>query len=762
MTAALPASAPLPGPAAPAGAESPVAERLRWYRWKPPSHWVLFSVLLAALAVALLVQGVARQEVGRSSTSSSGEAAPGLAGIGPVFDPSMADIRSVTAPAKEVALTFDDGPDPTWTPRILAVLARHQVPATFFVVGGKVSAHPGLVRAELRAGHEVGSHTFTHADLGAVSGVRADAELSLTQVALAGAAGINTSLLRLPYSSVPGDLTTGEFRAARAAARFGYLIVATTQDGEDWRRPGVDRIVANATPPPGQGGVVLLHDAGGNRAQTVAAVDRLISTLQGQGYRFVTVSQLAGLAPGTAMKRVSTPAHVQGLGLLWVIRLAVLITGLLTGLMVPIGALSMARGLAVVVLARRHARTDEYPETGGPRPPVSIIVPAFNEEVGIAAAVGSLAASRYANFEVLVVDDGSTDRTAEIVESLALPGVQLLRQANGGKPSALNTGIAAAAHDVIVMVDGDTVFEPDTVANLVRPFVDPGVGAVSGNTKVGNRGGLLGRWQHVEYVLGFNLDRRMYDTLRCMPTIPGAIGAFRREALTAVGGVSGDTLAEDTDLTMAINRAGWRAVYVDDAKAWTEAPATLSALWRQRYRWCYGTIQAMWKHRAAVREGGPLGRYGIPYLLMFQVLLPLLAPAIDLFALYGLLFLDPLPVFFYWASFNLLQFAIGVYAFRLDDERLGPLAAVPLQQLVYRQMMYLVLIQSIITAVVGRRLRWQTLRRTGGLQVPTAAATSRSDDELASLANRWATASWARVVVAGGAFPLALRAIVPL
>jgi hypothetical protein len=131
-------------------------------------------------------------------------------------------------------------------------------------------------------------------------------------------------------------------------------------------------------------------------------------------------------------------------------------------------------------------------------------------------------------------------------------------------------------------------------------------------------------------------------------------------------------------------------------------------------------MQAMWKHRGAVREGVPLGRYGIPYLLLFQVLLPLLAPAIDLFALYGLLFLDPLPVLFYWVSFNVLQFAVGVYAFRLDGERLGPLAVVPLQQFVYRQLMYLVLIQSTITAVVGSRLRWQKLRRTG-IEVPVEA-----------------------------------------
>jgi len=668
---------------------------------------------MLALAVALLLQGFVSEQLGSSSSQSQGAPVAGLADVGPVLDLSGAMIRSVTPAPRQVALTFDDGPDPTWTPKILAVLRRYHVPATFFMVGSRIQAHPELVNAVMRDGDEIGAHTFTHADLGHVSGVRANLELSLTQTALAGASSINTSLLRLPYSSTASEFTPGTFRAARAAGRVGYLVVAATEDGEDWTRPGVDRIVANATPPGERGSIVLLHDAGGNRAQTVAALNRLIPDLQSRGYRFETISEVAGLIRGSTTSRVGAAAHLQGVALARLIGFSALATGFLTSLLIPLGLLSIIRGIVVLVLAHRHARLVAPASDVLFMPPVSVIVPAYNEEVGIAAAVRSLAASVYPELEIIVVDDGSTDRTADIVAALALPRVSLITQVNAGKPAALNTGLAAAHHAIIVMVDGDTVFEPDTVQQLVQPFANPSVGAVSGNTKVGNRGGILGRWQHVEYVIGFNLDRRMYDTLRCMPTVPGAIGAFRRDALVAVGGVSGDTLAEDTDLTMAVNRAGWRVVYEEGARAWTEAPASLGALWRQRYRWCYGTMQAMWKHRGAIREGGPLGRYGLPYLLLFQVLLPLLAPVIDLFALYGLLFLDPGPVIAYWASFNVLQLAMGVYAFRLDGERLGPLWVVPLQQFVYRQLMYLVLIQSVFSAAVGARLRWQTIRRTG-------------------------------------------------
>jgi len=345
------------------------------------------------------------------------------------------------------------------------------------------------------------------------------------------------------------------------------------------------------------------------------------------------------------------------------------------------------------------------------------VIPAYNEAAGIAATVRSMTASRYPGpVEIVVVDDGSTDGTAGIVRGLGLPGVHLISQPNAGKPAALNRGIAEARHDILVLVDGDTVFQPDTIGRLVSPMRWYQVGAVSGNTKVGNRTGILGRWQHLEYVMGFNLDRRMFDMLGTIPTVPGAIGAFRRAALAAVGGLSTDTLAEDTDLTMALCRSPWRVVYEPGAIAWTEAPATLRQLWRQRYRWCYGTMQAMWKHKRAVGERGPSGRLGrrcLIYLAIFHVLLPLAAPVVDVFSVYGLVFLNPVQVTLFWLTFVLLQTLAGGYALWLDRERLRSLWVLPLQQLVYRQLLYLVTIHSVITALLGTRQRWQVIQRVG-------------------------------------------------
>jgi cellulose synthase/poly-beta-1,6-N-acetylglucosamine synthase-like glycosyltransferase/peptidoglycan/xylan/chitin deacetylase (PgdA/CDA1 family) len=623
-----------------------------------------------------------------------------------------------------VVPTFDDGPS-RWTPEILDVLERRHVPATFFVVGARVADRPDVLRRMRDAGDEVGVHTFTHVNLADVPPWRRRIELDQTQLAIAAATGSTTDLIRMPYSSEVDALTASDWRALVDAG--GYRAVFTDLDTRDWARPGVGRIVAAGLPAHDRGAVVMFHDGGGDRSQTVAALDRLIVELQRRGYSFDTVSSAVHVA---SPWHAATPSQqLRGHLVIGVVRLSDVVVRVLRAVFLGVAALAVLRTLLLLVLARRHARLPRAgPVPTGALPPVSVVVPAYNEELGIGGTASSLAASDHPDLDIVVVDDGSTDRTSDTVRALGLANVRVIRQANAGKPAALNTGIAAARHDVLVLVDGDTVFEPDALRALVAPFADPSVGAVSGNTKVGNRKGLLGRWQHIEYVIGFNLDRRMFDLLRCMPTVPGGIGAFRRRTLDGVGGVSSDTLAEDTDLTMAICRAGWRVVFAPEARAWTEAPAGLGQLWRQRYRWCYGTMQAMWKHRRSVVEGGAsgkLGRRGLPYLLAFQVLLPLLAPVIDVAGLYSVVFTGSRTIALVWLGFLALQYVSAVYAFVLDKERLGPLWSLALQQLVYRQLMYLVVIQSVASAVYGIRLRWQTIRRTGDLDAAPVTTAGR-------------------------------------
>ncbi|MFC5909358.1 bifunctional polysaccharide deacetylase/glycosyltransferase family 2 protein [Streptacidiphilus monticola] len=697
---------------------------------QPPlrTHWLLLVVLVVTLTCALLIEGYTQHMFGGTpdgaglSQGPSGQVPAAVAQGGPVVSLEQGQPKTARPRTGTVALTFDDGPDPTWTPKILEVLRRHRVHATFFVIGTNVTANPGLVERIVADGNELGVHTFTHPNLGLIPAWQRTLQLREAQLAIAGATGQTTDLLRPPYSAGNDSVDDADWAAIRQASAEGYLTVLTTKDTEDWQRPGVDRIVANGAPRGRTGQILLMHDAGGDRSQSVAALDRLLTEYQQQGIGVGTVSATTGLPD--SMKPAPGTDHWLGLGLIWILTASHWLLTFLGWLMYAAGGLSVLRALVTVVAARRHKRWAQQPWGDPVTEPATVIVPAYNESAGIEAAVRSLVASDHP-VEILVVDDGSSDGTADLVEALDLPGVRVIRQENGGKPAALNHGIAQASFDLLVMVDGDTVFEPDAVRKLVQPFADPRVGAVSGNAKVVNRGGLLGRWQHIEYVVGFNLDRRLFDLAECMPTVPGAVGAFRREALRRVGGVPEETLAEDTDLTMALCRDGWRVVYEEGAVAWTEAPASLGALWRQRYRWCYGTMQAMWKHRGALLQRGPagkLGRRGLGYLLLFQVLLPLLAPVVDIFALYGLVFLDPVRVLGLWLGFLLLQLLMGLYAFRLDGERAGPLWSLPLQQFVYRQLMYLVVIQSAVTAVAGVRLRWQRMERYGSLQAPAPGA----------------------------------------
>ena len=698
-----------------------MAGRRRAARAVPPrAHWFLFAVSLVLMAGILVTYGLVHHEVGAEGSGGphaadgAGQVPSAVANGGPVIDTRGGAQRSYSIPAGHVALSFDDGPDPEWTPKILAVLRRYQVPGTFFVVGGRVAQNPGLVRAEVAAGDEVGIHTFTHTDLASASEWRRSFEFSQTQSVVAGAAGVSTPLLRPPYSSEPDALDDSDWASTKDAGAHGYLVVLANRDSEDWQRPGVARIVANVLPASGTPGLlVMMHDSGGDRSQTVAALNVLIPMLQGRGYTFTTVTGAIG-AP-TAVVPAAAAQQWRGRLLIWAVRGSDVVVGALGWTILAAGGLSVLRLLLLLATAHRHARRRRKPWGPPVHEPVSVIVPAYNEEAGIEATLLSLFNCKYP-MEIIVVDDGSTDGTAAVVERFRGMGVRLIRQPNAGKPAALNTGIAHARGRILVLLDGDTVFQPDAIHHLVQPFSDPDIGAVSGNAKVGNRTGLLGRWQHIEYVVGFNLDRRFYDLAGCMPTVPGAIGAFRREALLDVGGVSDQTLAEDTDLTMALLRAGWRVVYEEKAIAWTEAPASLGQLWRQRYRWSYGTMQAMWKHRRSmVQSGGSgrLGRRGIPYLLLFQILLPLLAPLVDVFACYGLIFGDVARMTAVWLGFLAMQLVASWYAFALDRERRGALWTLPLQQFVYRQLMYLVLIQSVVTALLGTRLRWQRMERRG-------------------------------------------------
>ncbi|MCS6830497.1 MAG: glycosyltransferase [bacterium] len=668
--------------------------------------------------------------------------------------PSPFLLRRTGYHPKRLALTFDDGPSEPYTAQILDTLKRFGVRATFFVIGENAEHHPDLVRRMWDEGHEIGSHTFTHPNMAAVSWRRAQLELNATQRVLQSILGRSTLLFRPPYNADAEPTSAEEVRPVIIASQLGYLTVGEFIDPQDWnlqsyktghvlhRRTAQDiaqQVIQQAQA--GVGNTILLHDGGGDRSQTVKALSILIPELQRRGYRFVTVSELLG----TSREKVMPPLSRKDLMIAGFDKVVfevnyhvdvILRVAFLSAILLAILRVCTVVPLALVaaVRERRWQGGTEY------HPTVSVIIAAYNEQKVIRRTIQAVLNSKYAPLEVIVVDDGSIDDTAEEVQRLAVlhPQVRLIRQQNQGKAIALNRAIQHATGEILVALDADTIFLPDTISNLVKRFVDAQVGAVAGNVKAGNRINLLTRWQAIEYITSQNLDRRAYSLLNAVTVVPGAVGAWRREAVLKVGGYQRDTMAEDMDLTWRLRRAGWRVVTANDAIGLTEVPDNLKGLFRQRFRWAYGTLQCLWKHRSALAHYGWFGWVMLPSLWLFQVLFQMLSPLVDLQVVWtlanvgeawvsrGVLRQDwqPLPqavtalsqIGFLYALFFAIELLAGIVAFRLDRERGQLLWWLFWQRFVYRQLMYVVMIKSMLTALQGVRAGWSKLERKGTVQ----------------------------------------------
>jgi cellulose synthase/poly-beta-1,6-N-acetylglucosamine synthase-like glycosyltransferase/peptidoglycan/xylan/chitin deacetylase (PgdA/CDA1 family)/spore germination protein YaaH len=641
---------------------------------------------------------------------------------------------------KTVALTFDDGPDETWTPRILDVLKSRHVPATFFIIGENAIEHPLFLRRLIAEGDEIGSHTFTHPNLAKLPDRGIRIELNTTQRVLEAYTGRSVRLFRAPYFGDAEPTTADELLPALQAQRAGYINVGLHVDPNDWQRPGVDAIVRSTVDqvtrgsPANSAQIILLHDGGGDRSQTVAALPRIIDRLRALGYRFVPVSALAGLSRNQVMPPV-TGADLLSVRFDVASFLAFAALGYaLRWLFFAAIFLGLARALVLAALAVRGSRAHRLPKPPAIVPGrfVSVLIPAFNEARVIEASVRRVLASTDVEVEVIVIDDGSRDDTSAVVRRAFAgePRVRLLTLENGGKARALNRGLALAGGDIVIALDADTQFEPATIARLGRWFADPAIGAVAGNAKVGNRVNLVTRWQAIEYVTAQNLERRALAQFDAIMVVPGAVGAWRRAALEDVGGYPTDTLAEDQDLTIAIQRRGWRVTYDTDAVAWTEAPESFRALSRQRFRWAYGTLQCLWKHRAVWGRRRPIGLAfaGMPQAWVFQIGFAVISPLIDLALVVSLIATvlrvlqhgwaqtqsDVLRMALYWIAFTVTDIFCGWIAYRLEPrEKRYPALLLVAQRIVYRQLMYGVVIRALASALRGPMVGWGKLERSG-------------------------------------------------
>ena len=635
----------------------------------------------------------------------------------------------------KIALTFDDGPDPLFTPHILDILKEKHAPAVFFVTGVAANNYPSLLHREYDEGHEIGNHTYSHPRFNEISRKQLEFELNLTERLFESSLGIRTLLFRPPYGIDHQPETADDVAQLPIPQSMGYMLVGAQIDPHDWGDPGggpppsAAKIVQGVVEQAGKGNIVLLHDGGGNRSSTVAALPEIIDRLRASGYELVLASDLVGQTRAEVMPQLTrderwvaradafifTLYHWFRLGIAWVFVLGI---ALVSGRALVIGLLALAEKL--------RAPPADHPEF---RPPVSVLIPAYNEEAVIVETVSAALASNYPPLDVVVVDDGSTDHTLNLLETHFGHDarVRIITQSNRGKPGALSRALAEVTSQIVVTIDADTWIERDAVVKLVRHFADSSVGAVAGNVKVGNRTRWLTRWQALEYITSQNLEKRAFDLLDCITVVPGAVGAWRVEAMRACGGFSSDTVAEDTDLTIAIRRAGWRILYDEEAIGYTQAPETAEALVRQRFRWTFGTLQSVWKHRDTLgrRRYGTLGWIALPNVFVFQLLLPLFSPLIDLLflgslALWGLaqLRVARLPQLWtaqdversliFFAGFMLIDLLTCVIAFALEKkEEWSLLWPLLLQRFYYRQMMYVVLFRALMRAMQGRAVGWR-------------------------------------------------------
>jgi cellulose synthase/poly-beta-1,6-N-acetylglucosamine synthase-like glycosyltransferase/peptidoglycan/xylan/chitin deacetylase (PgdA/CDA1 family)/spore germination protein YaaH len=663
--------------------------------------------------------------------------------------------------ANEVALSFDDGPDPKWTPKILDILKEKNVKGAFMLIGEEADANVGLMKRIVREGHEIGNHTWTHPDISDIPPQRLDLEVKLTERLFASKLGIQPLYFRPPYDIDEEPDTDDQAAPVERMQQDGFTIIGSKMDTDDWdervhKTPQemtqtiLDQLAIMKVKPQFRGSVILMHDGGGDRAATVAALPVLIDTLRARGYTFVPVSALMGKTTAEVMPKLNFEQKVRavpdsmafsGLAAFGEFLVLVFFVGdvLMSARLILIGM------LAVIDRLRRPHRQ----ASPGFNPRVAVLIPAYNEETVIVRTIRSVLNSDYTNLHVIVIDDGSTDTTYEVAreayrDEIAAGRLQVLTKPNGGKAAALNYALARMTEEIYVGIDADTVIATDAISKLIPHFEDPQIGAVAGNAKVGNRVNLWTRWQALEYITSQNFERRALDLFHVVTVVPGAIGAWRTAPVKAAGGYPINTVAEDADLTMNLLEQRYKVVYEDRSLAFTEAPIDAKGLMRQRFRWSFGILQAVWKHKLAFVRNKAMGYFALPNILIFQMLLPLVSPFIDLMFLTGILhyFADRHyhpeaasaasfeKLLAYFMAFMLIDFVTSAVAFSL--ERRHPankgdgwlLFHIWLQRFAYRQVFSVVLFKTLIRAIDGKPFNWEKLDRTAKMSKATDALTT--------------------------------------
>jgi biofilm PGA synthesis N-glycosyltransferase PgaC len=627
-------------------------------------------------------------------------------------------LRYGQVPDKTMVLTFDDGPDPAYTPRLLDILSKHEVPATFFVVGSNAVKYPEIVQREVREGHLATNHTFGHLDFDYGSAVQGEQEINQTSRVLAAATGRRSSLMRVPYAGSTDQSLRDSIKGILQAQQLGYTPVAYDYDTRDW--------AFKADTPPdkslfdGQGKILLLHDSGGDRSHTLNYVSKLIPMAKDSGYDFVNLAQVeAGRGKYASVESTNADKAAFALGHVFLVLPASLVFKLFA---FNIALIILVTGSNIVLasLHRRRMRRKPLADARAYQPSVSVVVPAHNEGDVLENSVRSVLDSKYLDLEVTIVDDGSQDDTFRVAKRLAGKNLRVsaIRQDNKGKAAALNNGISHSSGAIIICIDADTLFARNTIQQLVRNFRDPKVGGVAGYVRAGNARNWVTKWQALEYITSISLERGAQAFLNAVTVVPGACGAWRREALEAAGGFSDNTLAEDCDVALAVHRAGYTITQDTTAISYTECPLTLGDLAKQRFRWTFGNIQSFWKHRRMFfnKNHGWLGMFVLPNaalsVLMPMLFWPLLLGLAIANITAGRWWVIALFMGLFMGLVMALQFIVAFVGLVLSREKFHHILASPLTRLVYSPLRTYILYRSLLTVLRGALVSWNKVNRT--------------------------------------------------
>jgi peptidoglycan-N-acetylglucosamine deacetylase len=653
---------------------------------------------------------------------------------------------------KTVALTFDDGPHPVYTSKIMDVLEDHGIKGTFFVVGEKVASYPDVARDIVRRGHEIENHTYLHTAISKVDREKAVAEIMATSDIIEFITGESAKYFRRPYSDSTSVNSQADIAYLQLLDNLGLQASEYDIDSKDWQLTSADDIFKKvkkdiAELPNGSYSQVLLHDSHDNPELTLQALPLIIEYFKSKGVSLVRVDELAKVATNESRVIKDTTAYM-ALSLKNIfIRGFVLLNLVFISFAVTKYIWMVIGSFVYLLLRKKRGSSQHHRRKRRRRPTLAVIIACYNEEKVIGMTIESLLMSTYKKFRIIVINDGSTDNTKKVVEKYVKldSRVELISTHNQGKAHALQLGIAHVKNKWLVFCDADTIFAPNALKEYSKTVnSSTNLGAVAGRIRVGNDINFLTRAQVIEYSVAHTFIKPAQDILNTVTVVPGACGLWNRKKLIAAGGFPSDTLAEDADATINIVSYGGRVSYENGILADTEAPLNMVSLYKQRTRWQLGNMQALFKHHRGVfnRRYGALGYIGLP-MFYIEILHVLFFPILLVFAAVNLLIVIlqietilPTNVSFMSSqaflsislSVIVLDILLSVFVIVREPkswkQKTQLLATLPYYYLFYRFFLSYSTFVALLRALRGRLHGWDHLKRSATVKQSPVLITS--------------------------------------